>query len=265
MQEIELGAYMSLAQEAAVVAGKSIMEIYLDGKYDIQLKSDQSPITLADQAAHQAISAILKNSGLPILSEEGAVIPFVERSKWDLFWMVDPLDGTKEFIKRSGEFTVNIALIEKGIPVYGVIYIPVQEELYHGGRNVRAFKVTAGQLPEMLTPALANEVKAVVASKSHMTAETESFINQYFGNLPLLSMGSSLKLMLLAEQKAQVYPRFGPTMEWDIAAGHAIVTAIGGEVISWPDQVPLVYNKENLLNPAFIASSFPLKEKFVFN
>ncbi len=265
MQEIDLRAYMSLAQEAALVAGKSIMDVYLDGKFNIQFKSDQSPITLADQAAHQASCEILKKSGLPILSEEGAMVPFTERKNWDIFWLVDPLDGTKEFIKRSGEFTVNIALIEKGIPIYGVIYSPVPKVLYHGGKGIGAFKVSAGQLPETLHPALANKIEAVVGSKSHMNTETEAFIHQYFPNLPLLGMGSSLKLMLLAEQKAQVYPRFGPTMEWDIAAGHAIVTAIGGVVMSWPDQEPLVYNKENLLNPAFIASSFPLNRKFVSN
>jgi 3'(2'), 5'-bisphosphate nucleotidase len=262
MQKNRLIGFMELAQKAALAAGNEIMKVYEDGDFGITLKSDCSPITLADKAAHHAISEVLQLSGLPILSEEGAVIPFLERSQWEVFWLVDPLDGTKEFIKRSGEFTVNIALIENGVPIYGVLYVPVQEVLYHGGIGVGAFKISNGLKPIKLNPAKDQEVKAVVASKSHMTAETQEFIEKHFLNLPLLSMGSSLKLMLLVEQKAQVYPRFGPTMEWDIAAAQAILTGVGGYVMGFPDLKPLIYNKETLLNPSFIATAFSMAEQF---
>jgi 3'(2'), 5'-bisphosphate nucleotidase len=265
MQEIDLEAYMLIAREASLAAGSRILEIYHHGNMDIALKSDQSPVTLADKAAHQVIQEMLKKTGLPILSEEGAITPYAKRSKWNLFWLVDPLDGTKEFINQSGEFTVNIALVEKGIPIYGVLYVPVQDVLYYGGRGFGAYKVSAYQQPIPLSPATDSKVSAVVASKSHLNLETEAFIAKNYSDIPLMSMGSSLKLMLLAEQKAQIYPRFGPTMEWDIAAAQAILMAVDGQVLSWPDLKPLIYNKPDLKNPHFLATAFPLAIKKEFN
>ncbi len=236
------------------------MEIYRSGDFGVDIKEDQSPLTLADKAAHNVIVNYLEGTGLPILSEEGSKIPFGERKNWTYFWMVDPLDGTKEFIKRNGEFTVNIALIRFNVPVAGVIYAPCQDLLYEGAMETGVYK-TEKNIRSELSPAvkriqledlLAQEQVTVVASKSHLNEATTQFINQ-FPNVQLTSMGSSFKLMLLAEGKADIYPRMAPTMEWDIAAGHAILRALHKGVYQTDLQSELLYNKEILLNPSFIA------------
>ncbi|MGB0166174.1 MAG: 3'(2'),5'-bisphosphate nucleotidase CysQ [Luteibaculum sp.] len=238
------------AKEAAYEAGKKILEIYETGDFSVEAKSDDSPLTKADKAAHKIIVEGLQESGFPILSEEGRDIPYEERKDWERFWMVDPLDGTKEFIKKNGEFTVNIALIERGKPVLGVVYAPVLDKMYYTINREGAVMEERGFAYE-LKPAYGSTVHNIVASRSHKSQETEEFLAQY-PKAEIVSMGSSLKFMLLAEAKAQLYPRFAPTMEWDTAAAHAILSVLGYSVHK-PKGEELEYNKEDLLNPYFIA------------
>ena len=250
---------LGLAQKAALQAGKAILEVYTSGDFGVEMKSDQSPLTLADKAAHAIIASQLQETGLPILSEEGSSISYKDRKSWDYFWLIDPLDGTKEFIKRSGEFTVNIALVRSSIPVAGVIYAPYINILYYGSKG-GVYKIEKGmqiQLPFIPKRRAIEELQekeeiTIVASKSHMNEETRAFNNQ-FRNANLTSMGSSLKLMLLAEGVADIYPRLAPTMEWDTAAGHAILRSLNRGVYQTDLQTELLYNKEELLNPSFIA------------
>lgn len=273
MEEKEI---MTKAIDAALQAGERIRQVYEDPEADFQVerKADNSPLTIADRRAHEAISALLKaGTPFPILSEEGRQIPYAERAAWTELWIVDPLDGTKEFIKRNGEFTVNIALVRRGVPVMGVIYVPVKEWLYFAAEGLGAFKVEGiralgaetvddlmrrgARLPRQEE----RDAFVVVASRSHSTPETEAYIErmrQAHERVELRSSGSSLKICLIAEGKADVYPRFAPTMEWDTAAGHAIVRVAGGEVRQADGGAPLLYNKEDLLNPWFIV--FPHAE-----
>ncbi len=246
-------------------AGEEILKVY-NGDISIEYKDDNSPLTEADKRAHKTIETSLKEiSEFPILSEEGKDIPFEKRKNWEYFWLVDPLDGTKEFIKRNGEFTVNIALIYKNKPVFGVVYAPAIDALYYGGSNIGAFKIEKGietKLPEKRE----NSPKiTVVASKSHLNEETKEFIDMLkikFGKVETVSIGSSLKFCLVAEGVADIYPRIAPTMEWDTAAAHAVLNGIGGKVVKYESRMvldkigelpELVYNKENLLNPHLIA------------
>lgn len=249
-----LDAYLLTALEAAEAAGKAILEIYRREDFAVESKSDNSPLTLADKASNAVIMDFLAKTGLPVLSEEGRSVDFDTRKGWDLFWMVDPLDGTKEFIKRNGEFTVNIALIRGGRPVMGVVYVPVMDTLYYGLEGKGAFKKEGSGNEEAISVSAIGESVTIVASRSHMSPETETFIAG-FKNAELISMGSSLKLLLVAEGKAHLYPRFAPTMEWDTAAAHAVVLAAGGEVLRMPEEVSLTYNKENLLNPWFLVKA----------
>ncbi|MCD8263516.1 MAG: 3'(2'),5'-bisphosphate nucleotidase CysQ [Tannerellaceae bacterium] len=261
--------YLYIAIRAALDAGKVIMDIYTDpaADFEVESKADNSPLTKADKAAHQLITEALSVTSFPILSEEGKTIPFPERKKWDTFWLVDPLNGTKEFIKKNGEFTVNIALIKKGIPVLGVIYVPVRKELYFAADSYGARKL--GEVDCYNQPASDDIFKrgvklplsyghqgiVVVASRSHQTEETTTFIENLRRQgqpVTLISSGSSLKICLVAEGSADLYPRFAPTMEWDTAAGHAIAKAAGCEVYHTDGKTPLFYNKENLLNSWFI-------------
>lgn len=269
--------YLYIAIRAAVDAGKSIMDIYNDPESDfgIERKADNSPLTKADKAAHRLITNALSVTPFPVLSEEGKEIPFKERSKWETLWIVDPLDGTKEFIKKNGEFTVNIALVEKGVPVLGVIYVPVRKELYFASSSVGAYKFTgidSSSQPSMdemkqgaihLPMALAHQGIVVVASRSHQTEETTAFIDNLRKQgkpVTLISSGSSLKICLVAEGSADIYPRFAPTMEWDTAAGHAIAKSAGHaiaksagcDIYHIDGKTPLRYNKEDLHNPWFI-------------
>lgn len=243
---------ISLAIEAAFEAGKAILEVYNSKDYGVEFKTDNSPLTIADKMAHQIIISKLRQTKIPILSEEGNKISFKKRCNWETFWMVDPLDGTKEFVKKNGEFTVNIALIEKGIPVFGVVYAPVLDKLYYGGSIINsAYLIHNEQEKKLQNKNRKGNIVTVVASRSHLNIDTQNFIEQ-FKDVETISMGSSLKFMILAEGKADFYPRFAPTMEWDTAAAHAIVKVLGFEVINPETNKKLIYNKENLLNPSFL-------------
>lgn len=238
-------------------AGEDIMAVYASADIGTTVKADDSPLTLADVASHRTIATGLATltPDIPILSEEAADIPYSERSQWTKFWLVDPLDGTREFIKRNGEFTVNIALIENGLPVLGVVYAPALDVCYFGGQGIGAF-VQRDKLPAQ--PIAARQLKAgetikVVASRSHSDAHTQALLDK-LGRYECISMGSSLKLCLVAEGEAHFYPRLGPTMEWDTAAAHAVVSAAGG-VVQDRGNRNLVYNKPDLHNPEFFAYS----------
>jgi len=250
----DLQSLFKLASQASQSASKAILEVYNSNDFQTEAKGDNSPLTLADKKAHQAIVSILQSSNLPILSEEGKSIPYDQRKNWEYFWLVDPLDGTKEFIKRNGEFTVNIALIEKQTSILGVVTVPVTGEEYYGARGMGAFlkvKDTIMQLPKRNPVELKQTGLKVVASRSHMNEETRQFINR-LREPELVSSGSSLKFMLLASGKADVYPRFAPTMEWDTAAAHAIINEVGLRVLQQNSSIELVYNKLDLLNPYFV-------------
>jgi 3'(2'), 5'-bisphosphate nucleotidase len=242
------------AIEAAQEASKVILEVYESNDFQAEAKGDNSPLTIADRKAHAVISVILDATNLPVLSEEGKSIPYQERARWEYFWMVDPLDGTKEFIKRNGEFTVNIALIHNGQPVAGVVAVPVTGELFYASKGNGAFVIRNGKTERLAlrrSTDLAQKGLRVVASRSHMNAETQSFIDS-LSEPVLVSKGSSLKFILLAEGKADVYPRYAPTMEWDTAAAHAIVNEVGLKVLRFGTESELTYNKEDLLNPFFL-------------
>jgi len=233
-------------------AGTAIMDIY-DGEHQIEFKEDKSPLTAADKASHDTIVAGLTRHfpGIPILSEEGADISYQQRREWPRFWLVDPLDGTKEFIKRNGEFTVNIALIEGNQSILGVVYVPAQDKFYYGSTVLGAFTRTGDEaaLP-IQTRMPADDGFVVVMSRSHPSPELSDYL-ETIKVKDALSIGSSLKLCVVAEGCADLYPRLGPTMEWDTAAGHAVVVAAGGQVVQ-PTGEALIYNKESLLNPSFI-------------
>ena len=251
---MNLDNHLLTAIEAAQEACKAILEVYNSDDFQAEAKGDQSPLTLADRKGHAVIALILEATGLPVLSEEGKDIPYAERSQWDYFWMVDPLDGTKEFIKRNGEFTVNIALIHKGAPILGVVAVPVTGEVFFARQGHGAFVRRNGKdepLPKRRVWDLTQPGLRVVASRSHMNDETREFIES-LRDPHLVSKGSSLKFMLLAESKADVYPRYAPTMEWDTAAAHAIVNETGLKVLQHGSEQELRYNKENLLNPYFL-------------
>ncbi|MBQ9525274.1 MAG: 3'(2'),5'-bisphosphate nucleotidase CysQ [Bacteroidaceae bacterium] len=247
---------LELAKTAALEAGAEIMKIYTDPVQDfgVEKKSDNSPLTLADKAAHLCIVRYLQETGIPILSEEGSHMPYEERRVWNRLWVVDPLDGTKEFIKKNGEFTVNIALVEDGIPVLGVIYIPTTDILYYGIVGESAWKQIDEKSIQLPTPTK-HEGFVVVASRSHMTPETEAYVadvRRMYSQVELISCGSSIKICLVAEGAADAYPRFAPTMEWDTAAGDAIARAAGKQVLDVQTGNPLTYNKEDLHNPWFL-------------
>lgn len=260
---------LKLAVKAALKAGEEILEVYKT-TVEVELKDDKSPLTLADKNAHRMIVSILNPYDIPVLSEEGKEIPFSDRSKWPMFWLVDPLDGTREFIKKNGEFTVNIALIKDGNPVLGVVFIPVSGDMYYGGLGWRSRKTEVVRnedgsflLPDLLEGrslplSTTNERPyTVVCSRSHMSPETQEFVDEIKKEHPGLefaSKGSSIKLCLVAEGSADIYPRFAPTMEWDTAAGHAVAEFSGAEIKEAGTGRPLRYNKEDLLNPWFIVS-----------
>src|SRR6056300_331411 len=242
-------------QEIAYQAGQAIMEIYDSDDFNVELKGDGSPLTRADKAAHLVIAEGLEKHfpEIPILSEEGKDIPYDTRKNWKSFFLVDPLDGTKEFIKRNGEFTVNIALIKEGNPIAGVVYAPVLDTMYAAELDASGHwqLETRNHEPETSN----HETYRIVASRSHNNELTEAFIEKKrmeHGEVEIVSMGSSLKICLVAEGKADVYPRLGPTMEWDTAAAHAVALAAGCTVLEYESNTPLQYNKENLLNPFFI-------------
>ncbi|MGH8401575.1 MAG: 3'(2'),5'-bisphosphate nucleotidase CysQ [Gammaproteobacteria bacterium] len=247
-----LGPVLDIAR----TAGERIMDIY-QTDFSVSTKSDKSPVTDADIAAHHVILEGLQRitPDIPVLSEESAKIPFGERRHWDSYWLVDPLDGTKEFISRNGDFTVNIALIQRGEPVIGVVYIPVEKTSYYGSVGVGAFRRSPeGEQNSIRVQSVASDPVRVVASRSHRGGLLDGYLAK-LGNHEIVSRGSSLKFCLVAEGAADVYPRLGPTSEWDTGAGHAVLLAAGGHVIN-VDGSALSYNrKETLLNPYFIAYS----------
>lgn len=244
--------YKQLVLDAAVKAGKEILKIYNSKNFAVELKGDNSPLTRADKEANEIIVSELQKTGIPILSEEGQKIPYETRKTWKSFWLVDPLDGTKEFIKRNGEFTVNIALIENNKPVFGVVYAPILDKLFFGGTKVNAaYLITNKQKTELKRKENKSKTIRIVASRSHLNQATQDFIDK-FENVETISMGSSLKFMILAEGNADFYPRFAPTMEWDTGAAHAIIDVLGFEVVNPDTNKKLFYNKENLLNPYFL-------------
>ena len=231
----------------------------------MEKKADNSPLTIADKAANKIIEEHLLETSISILSEEGKHTDYETRKRWKQFWLVDPLDGTKEFIKKNGEFTVNIALIENQKPIAGVIYIPVTQMLYVGDVNVGAWKIQTWEaeisfqnVKEQgikIPNKTKNDTYTIVGSRSHLSAETEAYVNrlkQKHNNIKMITSGSSIKICMVAEGQADEYPRFGPTMEWDTAAGHAIANAAGKKLWHTDFSSELSYNKENLLNPFFI-------------
>lgn len=251
---------------AALEAGKEILTFY-NSNFEVEFKRDNSPLTSADKASHKVIERYLQQTNIPILSEEGKSIPYNERKNWHKLWIVDPLDGTKEFINKNGEFTVNIALVENQIPTMGVIYLPVKKTLYFGSKATKSFMQThvefdddfqlnlnSEHLKQIPLPK-SNRKYCAVGSRSHMNEQTQNYftkLEQQNGDIEVISKGSSLKFCMVAEGVADIYPRFGPTMEWDTAAGQAIVLYAGGKVTLTDETTPLIYNKENLLNPEFI-------------
>ena len=262
MEKDRIKELTMLALKTAFDAGAKILDIYKD-KFEVDIKSDGSPLTTADKASHETIVAGLAHTNLPVLSEEGKDILFDERSKWKYYWLVDPLDGTKEFIMRNGEFTVNIALMELGGPIAGVIFQPVTGMAFAGIAGDGLYKYSVGEKPVLRNE---NKIRSsspeeksitrVIASRSHMSDTTEGFINELRlknDNVELVNAGSSLKFCLLAEGKADIYPRFAPTMEWDTAAGHALLKAVGKNIYLFPSGEEMTYNKPHLINEWFIA------------
>ena len=257
--------HLKIAIEASLEAGKAILEIYHSGEFDIEIKGDNTPLTKADKVAHNVIVSYLEKTKIPVLSEEGKEMPFAERKDWKQLWIVDPIDGTKEFIKRNGEFTVNIALIADQKTELGVIFVPVSGDLYFSTVALGSFKINVGldsySIEDIIEAAhklpLQREDRTftVVASRSHMSQETRAYVDEMkekHGVINLISKGSSLKLCMVAEGTADCYPRFAPTMEWDTAAGQAICEHAGFEVFDWSTKEQMLYNREELLNNWFL-------------
>ncbi|MGC9313371.1 MAG: 3'(2'),5'-bisphosphate nucleotidase CysQ [Sediminispirochaetaceae bacterium] len=285
IKDLQLETLLETALKAALEAGAAILDVYGSDDFNIEHKEDDSPLTRADRRAHDIIDTYLQVSGLPVLSEEGADIPFSERRSWEKYWLVDPLDGTREFIKRNGEFTVNIALMERPagaevhVPAAGVVYVPVKDILYIGyvgsaGRGAwKIEEAAAGDTiespAETISGALARGIPlpvngsngsdgrrlTVIVSRSHNTPESQELLARLeaeYGEARRISSGSSIKFCLVAEGAADIYPRFHQTMEWDTAAGDAVCRAAGCRVTEKDAVTALSYNKENLLNPWFI-------------
>lgn len=274
---------------AAIEAGDAILKVY-KSDFEVKEKADQSPLTLADMRSHEIIVSRLSQFNLPILSEEGKDISYEDRKKWDAFWLVDPLDGTKEFVKRNGEFTVNIALIQAQKSMLGVIFVPDKGILYFASDEIGSYRADIHPLVDVLNsqterlrrstelsnsyadqmmqdlmglskslpaPHSTNKPLTIVGSRSHATPELEAFVEEKrreHGHVEFISAGSSLKICLVAEGQADIYPRLGPTMEWDTAAGQAVAENAGARLLNYETTHPLIYNKENLLNPWFIVS-----------
>lgn len=278
----EINRLLKPTISASLEAGREILEVY-STDFEVEKKGDNSPLTIADMNSHRIIVKYLKETGsssdntIPILSEEGKDISYEKRKGWEYFWLVDPLDGTKEFIKRNGEFTVNIALIHHGKPIIGIIYIPVRDRLYFSAQGIGAYRVShasrciyriSNDLSNIKTQGLSilknpshtefERPIRIIGSRSHSTPLVEDFIKKIktsLGEIEFISAGSSLKFCLIAEGKAAIYPRFSPTMEWDTAAGQAIVEEAGGRVIDIETMTALKYNKKILKNPFFLATA----------
>lgn len=261
-----------MAIRASVEAGMHIIRIYKSNHYNTVYKEDESPVTMADIKSHETIRHRLLTSSLPILSEEESNIPFSQRKSWEYFWLVDPLDGTREFLKKNDEFTVNIALIKRNAPSAGIIYSPAKQILYFSAPEEGVFRLKSAEsyvfeadslqflqdCSDKLPYDVTRDEITVISSRSFHSADTEKYIlalKERFQNITLISTGSALKFGLIAEGKADIYPRLAPTMEWDVAAGHAILKELGYSVIDVKTGDPLVYNKPDLMNPWFIAKN----------
>jgi 3'(2'), 5'-bisphosphate nucleotidase len=262
---------------AALAAGRAIIDVY-HSEFAVEHKADNSPLTQADRRSHELLMDALSRFKIPVLSEEGREIPYAERKTWERLWIVDPLDGTKEFIKRNGEFTVNIALVEYVKPVLGVIYAPVKNVLYFAARGIGAYKMKNPEdfvwpdeeandenFNTLMELIIQSSVKlpakrsaspfTIVGSRSHAGPELEKFVEEKrreHGQVEFISAGSSLKICLVAEGKANLYPRLGPTCEWDTAAGQAIAECAGAKLLNLKTGEPLRYNRDDILNPRFI-------------
>lgn len=269
---MDIRAHLLTMIRAAIDAGSAIINIYYQD-FAIETKEDSSPLTIADKKSHQIIISYLNASGIPILSEEGKNIEYSKRKNWEYLWIVDPLDGTKEFIKKNDEFTVNIALVHRDRPVSGVIYVPVFHRLYFAADQMGAYRLEFDGNLQIFNESMddimakASRIKinpnvkrpyTIVGSRSHATSDLREYVDkkrQEYGDVEFISSGSSLKFCQVAEGKADVYPRLGPTMEWDTAAGQLIAEQAGAFVFRYDTDMPLVYNKEDLKNPWFIVSN----------
>ena len=269
--------FLVKAIEAALKAGQVILDVY-HSEFAVEHKADNSPLTRADRKSHDLLMAALKGFDIPILSEEGREIPYKDRKTWERLWIIDPLDGTKEFIKRNDEFTVNIALVEYGLPKIGVVYVPVKDRLYFAAGNVGAYKIenplgtdgskridgndpdktlrrllkTATRLPAGKRP---KTPFIIVGSRSHANPDLKKLVEEKrreHGKVELITAGSSLKICMVAEGLADMYPRLGPTCEWDTAAGQAVAEMAGAKLLDYKTGEPLKYNRPDLLNPWFV-------------
>ncbi|MBL0530851.1 3'(2'),5'-bisphosphate nucleotidase CysQ [Aeromonas caviae] len=249
---------ISELEPIARAAGEAIMSIYRQ-PFAVEYKQDESPLTAADKGAHEVIVQALASltPDIPVLSEESSPEVMAARLGWSRYWLVDPLDGTKEFVSRNGEFTVNIALIEQGTPRWGLVYAPVLDKLWYGGKGIGAWCVADGRHEAIQTrPHDAGQVWRVVGSRNHLSQETLEYLARFGelerGEIELVSMGSSLKFCIIAEGEAELYPRLAPTCEWDTGAAQAVLEGAGGSVTQL-DGSPLCYNKPDILNPWFVA------------
>ncbi len=267
---IDLNNLLNLVLKASIEAGNKIMEYYGDN-LEVELKNDQSPLTMADKSSNEVINSYIKQTEIPIISEENEKINYQDRKGWEWFWLVDPLDGTKEFIKKREEFTVNVALMRRDTPVLGVVYAPAKKELFFAHEGIGSFRSNVSMYKTDITE---NAVKmeqqiiakgdslGVVVSKSHLSKETEQYVEilkEKWGDISYKSYGSSYKICMVAKGEAYIYPRLGPTMEWDVAASHAIALYAGCNISKFPSLDKMQYNKENLLNPWFIVYNEGIK------
>lgn len=264
---IQNPAYL-IALKAAIAASKEIMRFYKEG-FETEIKQDGSPVTQADLAASEIIDSYLIQTNIPITGEETHKVSFETRKHWKESWCVDPLDGTKEFVKKNGEFAVNIALIRSGQPIFGIIASPVNQTILFGGFETGVFHSTFEMIDfplkweQLNQPSKIQLPLVMTCSRSHHSGSMLNLLSDLkksFDSIEFIQKGSSLKFFDLAHGRAAIYPRFAPTMEWDIAAGQAILEALGGSVLDASTNQPLIYNKENLLNPSFIAKIAPLME-----
>ena len=255
MQNLNLSRLLDSVIPLSRIAGEQILKIY-DTKFEVETKDDNSPLTAADMAAHHCLLKGLKalNPVYPIISEESAALPFAERSQWSTYWLIDPLDGTREFVKRNGEFTVNVALIHQHKPVLGVVYVPVTQDCYYAAVGIGSFKQKGEAEPASIRTRQPAPVRVMVAgSRSHPSQQLAAYLDK-LKDYDIMSVGSSLKFCLVAEGKADIYPRLGPTSEWDTGAAQCVLEQAGGQVTDLHGQTLTYNSKDNILNPSFLAS-----------
>jgi len=264
-------ALLKSGVKAALLAGEEILRIYLTD-FDVETKSDNTPVTNADKASGAIIARELAHTQIPLISEEDTIAPYHERQHWPRAWVIDPLDGTKEYVKRNGEFAVNIALVENKIPTIGIIYSPILKQIYFGAKGLGSYRITCNEsITELNAKNIAESlfdfgqrlplqrpplVYTMVASRSHLSHEVNAhmaILKRMYGEVDLINVGSSIKQCWVAEGRAHEYPRFGKTMEWDTAAGQCILEEAGASLLNFDTKLPLTYNKEDLANPFFIA------------